>query len=320
MQLPRELVLATEEEAAAFPFRDLVRAANAVSERYRGERPRTGRLTKAECVAWAAVRMPATWAATTTVCRELQRLDAALQPESVLDLGAGLGSGIHASCETFPSVQRATAMEGEPALIAMAGRFAAVSSNAAVRSARWLERDLTIGPPFPEHDLVLLAWVAGEIDAPARALVIERAWQAAARALIVIEPGTPRGFETVRAAREQLGAAGAQLVAPCPAAGPCGAPPGEWCHFAARVERSAIHRRLKGGELSYEDEKFSYLIATRQAARRAAMRIVRHPRHEPGLVRLTVCTGEEWRTLEIRKRDRENYPAARKARWGEEWI
>ena len=312
MHLPGELARAVEEHAAAFPFAELARAAAAISERYRGDRPRTGHLSPAECAAWAVVRMPATWAATCVVLEELRTRDQEISPRSVVDLGAGPGGGIHAACQLYPSIERATAIEREGALIELGETFAALRAD-------WIQRDLRNGPLFEEHDLVLLGWVLGELESGERDSLIERAWGAAGRALVIIEPGTPRGFQTIRSARDRLRALDAHLIAPCPGADSCGAPEGEWCHFAARVERSALHRRLKGGELSYEDEKFSYLIASRRPATRAEARIVRHPRHEPGLIRLEVCTGTEWRSLAIPKRQKDQFRLARKAEWGGEW-
>ena len=59
----------------------------------------------------------------------------------------------------------------------------------------------------------------------------------------------------------------------------------DWCHFAARVNRSALHRRLKEGQLGYEDEKYSYVAAaaTGHLARPASGRIVRHPVFRKGI-------------------------------------
>ena len=58
---------------------------------------------------------------------------------------------------------------------------------------------------------------------------------------------------------------------------------GDWCHFAVRLACSVEHRRLKGGQLAYEDEKFSSVAMTRVPERWPASRIVRRPvRGRPG--------------------------------------
>ena len=141
-------------------------------------------------------------------------------------------------------------------------------------------------------------------------------WQAARVALILIEPGTPRGFAVIRAARSELLAAGAHMIAPCPAEGACPVIDPDWCHFAARVERSALHRRIKGADLGYEDEKYSYVALAREPVAPAASRIVGRPRHHPGLIELETCTPTGLTTVRATKRDRDRFRSARHAEWG----
>src|SRR5664280_688181 len=99
---------------------------------------------------------------------------------------------------------------------------------------------------------------------------------------VAIEPGTPKGFTLIRKIRAELLEAGARMVAPCPMEVPCPMADPDWCHFAARVERSSMHRRLKNAELGYEDEKFSYVAVAREPVEPAGARVIRRPRHHPG--------------------------------------
>ena len=94
----------------------------------------------------------------------------------------------------------------------------------------------------------------------------------------------------------------------------------DWCHFSERLERSSLHRRLKSGELGYEDEKFSYVVASRLAARKAAARIVRHPAARKGYVELQLCAPDGLRKETVTRSQGEEYKRARKAEWGEEWL
>jgi ribosomal protein RSM22 (predicted rRNA methylase) len=135
-------------------------------------------------------------------------------------------------------------------------------------------------------------------------------------ALVVIEPGTPRGAATIAAIREELFTLGAHMAAPCPAAMPCPLTAPDWCHFAARVERSSLHRRLKGGDLGYEDEKFSYVAVLREPVALSGARVLRHPQHRPGLIELELCTIAGTRRERATKRDKDRFRAARKASWG----
>ncbi len=110
------------------------------------------------------------------------------------------------------------------------------------------------------------------------------------------------------------------MVAPCPTAAACPLLDDDWCHFAARVERSSLHRRIKGGELGHEDEKYSYLALSRDPVQMAQTRIVRHPRHHPGLIEIELCTPTGLQTDRVTKRDRDRFRAARKASWGDAGI
>jgi ribosomal protein RSM22 (predicted rRNA methylase) len=94
----------------------------------------------------------------------------------------------------------------------------------------------------------------------------------------------------------------------------------DWCHFAERLDRSRIHRSVKAGELSYEDEKYSYVAAVRRPVRRPAARILRHPQLRKGLVSLELCTASGAAAEElISKSQGALYKAARNARWGDPW-
>jgi len=88
--------------------------------------------------------------------------------------------------------------------------------------------------------------------------VAVRLWQAARVALAVIDRAAARVCSHSQSARGIVGA-DASMAAPCPAATPCPLAAPDWCHFAARVERSSMHRRVKDAELGYEDEKSATL-------------------------------------------------------------
>jgi ribosomal protein RSM22 (predicted rRNA methylase) len=194
-------------------------------------------------------------------------------------------------------------------------------SALAAAAHQWLPQaavmleDLTRIHTLPPHDLVIAAYSLGEIAEPLAA----RLWLAARVALVVVEPGTPRGYALILKVRQELLQAGASMVAPCPAATPCPLAAPDWCHFAARVERSSLHRRIKDAELGYEDEKFSYIAVARQPVELPASRIIRHPRQRPGLIVLETCAPAGVQLVHVTRRDRETFRAARKAVWGAAW-
>ena len=170
--------------------------------------------------------------------------------------------------------------------------------------------------------LVVISYTLGELPQAAAEAVLNKAWKCAGKFLVLIEPGTRRGFAAINAARSALIANAAAILAPCPHHFTCPmAAAGDWCHFSQRVERTSQHRQLKGGALGYEDEKFSYLVAAKSAAQSTGARIVRHPGKHSGHVQLALCTAAgkiENRT--ITRSSKEAYKRARKAEWGDLWV
>jgi ribosomal protein RSM22 (predicted rRNA methylase) len=308
VHLAADIQAMVERYAEGIPLSALEKAAAQLSEHYRAGKA-TGKLRMDErerVAAYLVTRFPATYAAATAVLAEVGEVDV----ESVLDLGAGAGAAALAARERFDSVARMTLVEADAATVA-AGR-------AWLPDAEWVVGNCA-ETSFAEHDVVMASYALGELKAAARGQVLERAWQAARRLLIVIEPGSTAGFGVVRECRDKLIASGAHTVAPCPGDLPCPVAGNDWCHFGARLERSRLHRRLKHGQLSYEDEKFSYAILAKDAVQPCAGRIVRRPLHQPGLIELTVCRGERIVVERVNKRDRNKFGAARRAGWGEAW-
>jgi ribosomal protein RSM22 (predicted rRNA methylase) len=93
----------------------------------------------------------------------------------------------------------------------------------------------------------------------------------------------------------------------------------DWCHFSERVERSRFHRRAKEGVLSYEDEKFSYMIASKNLSSTYYPRIIRHPLKRAGHIHLDLCTNEGLARITISQKNKKAYKLARKLSWGETW-
>jgi ribosomal protein RSM22 (predicted rRNA methylase) len=165
---------------------------------------------------------------------------------------------------------------------------------------------------------VTIAYVFNELPPEARAPVLARAWQATADTLVVIEPGTPAGWQRILAARRQLIDAGGYVIAPCPHAQACPLVAPDWCHFAERVARSRLHRQAKGADVPWEDEKFSYIAVSRQPTpSSAASRVIASPRKASGRVTLKLCRpdGSAGERL-FSRRDGELYKRASRCDWG----
>ena len=304
MQLPLNLRNALDRELQGVSLADLTKASQLITDHYRAGKP--ARLTTlTEQHAYVAARMPATYAAVHAALSQCS-----LAPRTLLDLGAGPGTVTWAAQQIFPSLVEARHVEHNRALAQMGERLGSPLP------VTWLIEDLAKAVERPPADLVVLSYALNEVSSRG---LLEQAWQSTTMLLAIVEPGTPSGFKMVRAARDWLLAQGGHVIAPCPHAAPCPIIAGDWCHFAARVQRTSLHRRMKGAELGYEDEKFSYVLIAREPVIPAQARIIRHPQHKSGYVQLELCTRDGLQRSNIPKSAGATHRAARKATWGDPW-
>ena len=320
MDIPTTLRTALDAELAAIPTRRLQRATATLITRYRDDRPEAGApllVDDADIAAYAAYRMPATYAAVVAVLEQTAAQWLGEPPRSLLDAGAGPGTAMWAALEIWPELEQVTLLERDTRMIALGRRLATHADADVVRDARWQQTDLLSEWETEQHDLVIATYVLNELPEARQAEVVERLWYATSGALMLVEPGTPAGFARIRQARQQLLAEGAAMLAPCPHERACPLPDHDWCHFGQRVNRSRVQRAAKGGTLSYEDEKYSYVAVARHPAGQIAARVIRRPRILPGRVELELCTPEGLRsTLVTRAKDRRAFRIARGLGWG----
>lgn len=319
MQLPDDLRAALESAARDASPRELAAAVSALSGRYRGEGERSGEplvRSPTEALAYAIYRVPATYGAIAAALHEVRSRRADLSPGSVLDVGAGPGTAVWAAAETWPSLREATALERDRHMIRLGRELAASSTTQMIRQITWEVADVTHAPAGTPSDVTIAAYMAGELPQDSLDSFARRLWERTDEASIVVEPGTPRGFATITRLSDVLAAAGAHIVAPFPHDWRCVESPEDWCHFSARVPRARSHRQAKRATLSYEDEKYTYVAASRRRGRAIAARVIRHPQVRPGLVGLVVCTAEGVRRLVITRKQGAAYRRARDLRWG----
>ncbi|MGW3415248.1 small ribosomal subunit Rsm22 family protein [Streptomyces sp. NPDC000888] len=287
---------------------------------YRGRTPTHTPILRdrSDVVAYAAYRMPATFEAVRTALSEFADAAPDWAPDSHVDVGGGTGAATWAVNATWEGTRPVTVLDwAEPAL-ALGREIAA--ANPELKAAEWHRSRIGAALTIESTDLVTVSYVLGELADADRASVVDAA-ASAAQAVVIIEPGTPDGYARVIDARDRLIAAGFQIAAPCPHSARCPIVPGEdWCHFSARVSRSSLHRQVKGGSLPYEDEKFSYVAATRFPPTPAPSRVVRKPQIRKGQVLLELCEPDEsLRRETVTKRHGLLYRAARDAAWGDAW-
>ena len=259
--------------------------------------------------------MPATVAALRAVCREVRARCPDLSVETLLDVGAGPGSALWAARSVFSELGRATLIEPDQGMVQLARQLLDRSVLTEVKTtwSQQLDSEEAVEP----KDLVVLGYLLTELDATTRTAAVASAWRACRGALAIVVPGSPQGFAAILDARRQLVSLGASVVAPCPHAEPCPLPTDDWCHFGVRLNRSSLHRRLKGGVLPYEDEKYSYVVVTRASGTPVLDRVIRRPQFRDRKVTLRVCGRDGIREQMVPRSEGVRFREARKLRWGD---
>ncbi len=283
------------KEICPFSFDEIRKAAQALSERYRsGVKPFLR--TSQDRWAYLYTRFPATKAALQRIFREIQTFSI----QSLLDIGAGPGTSWFAAKEFWPDLE-ATFVEKDPV-------FTEIGSQL-IPEGKW-RRDFS-----EKHDLVVFSYSWGEID---NLEILGKAWELTGEFLVVVEPGTSRGYEKMLKARDYCIAEGGEVYAPCPHSRRCpweGTE--EWCHFGVRLERSEEHRLAKEGALGYEDEKFSYVIVSKNKKALTEARVLRDPMKRKGHLQLVVCTRKGIETQIVSKKDGDVYKKGKRLKWGD---
>jgi len=317
-----ELRTALTRAVRGIDERDLTRATEALVSRYRSVAPASAPIlaSRVHVAAYAAYRMPATHAALSRVLVDVA--GRGLEPRSMLDLGGGTGAAAWAGAGAFESLETITVLDQVEDALDLGRELVADASSPALASATF-RRAVAGSWPELDADLVTVSYVLSELDEAQQDALVADAMRRG-RAVVVAEPGTPDGYARVLRVRSVLLRAGWALLGPCPHSADCPLAQGDWCHFAARVSRSAEHRRLKGGELSYEDEKFSWVAAAAPevldtlTAEVSSGRILRHPLKRKGFVEFQVCRPDGTAGREVvSKRAGERYRGARDADWGD---
>lgn len=318
MELPPALRDAVDAALEGVSTAALAEASAMLSQRYRSEL-RDGRFHVSEddaARAYLAARLPATFAAVRAAMDEAEQQMPDFRPKSLLDLGAGPGTAMWAARDTWPSIDDALMIEGSPTMRRWGEKLAA---SAMPFKREWRAADFSKGKlAVDAHDLVTIAYVLDELEVDARAALIDAAWRATGSLLLVVEPGTPAGWQRILDTRTQLLGLGAHVVAPCAHEAPCPIVSPDWCHFSRRVARTKIHLRSKSAVVPFEDEKFIYLAVSKTPATRTTGRVLSPPRAGSGKVSLKLCVASgAAETRLITKRDGELFKAARRIDWGD---
>ncbi len=260
--------------------------------------------SKADSLLYAISRMPATYAVIYTLLSQLLEQGLISRIESVLDVGSGTGAGYFAIKEFDDDTQIAL-FERDENMIKV---FETLTDNEVPVQKLDIVRDRL----ETKADLVMTSYVLSEMKEQDRLNSVLKLLESANKYLLIIDTGTPRTYENMMTVKRFVQEKGYNVIAPCMSK-KCGLK-NDYCQFYARVERSALMRQAKQSELSYEDEKYFYLLISKENAEICGKRVIRRPIIKPNNVELMLCSGDGASRENFTKKNKELFKQAKKAK------
>jgi ribosomal protein RSM22 (predicted rRNA methylase) len=314
--LPAELKTALDARLLGLSRTDTAERAAVISKTYRDGGNSGAISSEADALAYALARMPATYAAVTASLNALREITPHFAPASLIDVGAGPGTAAWAAAEAFSSLQSFTLLDANGALRALALDLGCRSLR--LRDMKYQRGEARAALADAEAaDLVVASYMIAEISHAEQRALAELMWAKTRDTLLIVEPGTPAGYGRIIALREQLIASGAQVAAPCPHDGKCPLTAPDWCHFTQRLPRLRAHKQIKGAELPFEDERFSYVALTRAPVAQHPARVLAQPVVTKVEVIAKLCTPDGLALAKVPRRAKADYARARRWRWGD---
>lgn len=313
--LPTHLKAVFDAKLEGLSRSDTAARAAAISKTYRDGAGSSTIRTEADALAYALARMPATYAAVVASLNALGKIRPDFAPRTLLDIGAGPGTASFAAAEAFPSLKSFALLDRNEALRALALELA--DNSVRLSGLTYGSGEARATAQESAADIVIASYVIGELTERERGEITELMWSKANDTLLIVEPGTPAGYARIIAARSQLIGLGAHVCAPCPHDSGCPLGPPDWCHFTQRLARSRAHKEIKGAELPFEDEKFSYVALTHFPLARRTARVLAQPAIGKVEVSARLCTVDGLAFAKVPRRDKTAYARARRWRWGD---
>ena len=293
----------------ALDKKTLVETRENLTNRYKNQTGQNKSLieSKTDSMLYAISRMPATFSVVYTLVRDLANQGAICDVSSVLDIGSGTGAGYFALKELDESLE-IDLVERDRNMVEIFKTLTdgAVDVNVADASTYVAEKPA---------DLVMTSYVLSEMTEDVRNRTFDNLAKSSNKYVLVIDTGTPKTYADMMKLKDYARKIGWNVVAPCMAE-KCPLKD-DYCQFYARVERSSLHKLAKGGSLSYEDEKYFYLLFSKEVVNGEGARVIRRPMIKENNISLVLCSKEGVESKMFTKKNKELFKKAKKAKINE---
>lgn len=275
-----------------------------LSKNYREKKFAT--LDVPQAIAYAQGRMPATYSVIRYVLDKFfEKIEVNEQGIQFLDIGAGVGT-LKIALDARDILVEYEALEKSKAMVQVFRKLHGNNIKIHVQEFQGFSSD-------KKYSVVFASYFVNEIKEKKQIKhVLQKMFDLSDRYVIIVEPGTPDGYSNIVAAKEIANEIGWYPLLPC-ARKECDLKKGDWCHFSVRLPRTKLHTLLKNATLPYEDEKFCYVVFSKEETEFENNNIIiKNPIKRSGHIIFDVCCKDGIRR--IISTDKAN----KKLKWGDQ--
>lgn len=276
-----------------------------------------------DVLAYLALRSAATYAQISGALLQVQELFPSWQPKSLLDIGCGPGTALWAAKTIWPGLQSVVGIDQDQHFLSL-GQDIVEKAGIKV-DVEWQQRDITGGLENNRktYDVVIIANLLNELSASEAQRFLDEAYAACRGIMVVVEPGTPYGFEVVQKTVHNMGST-ATLIAPY-IGGLFVESKDYWIHFPQRFIRPPFLRRLRqhmrdSGLMAsdFEEAKYSFVaIGSVPATQTIWGRCIGPIRKQKGFLEVPILTANSVLQAKVLKRNKPQYNFAKELHPGE---
>lgn len=216
IKLPQNVEQSIESLLKESNSSEWLKSAVSLSLKYRAERVKQG-ITYikdySDALGYLALRTPSTYAQIYGALTAVKEVNPSWNPKTVLDIGSGPGTASWAATEIFSSIKEITNVEQDKNFISIGKN---ILHPEPLLTVEWHSTNLTFSLPHTtkKFDLVILANVLNEMDNATRQKTVEFAYKHCQGTVVIIEPGTPFGNESISQAVTELEKYNPKIIAP----------------------------------------------------------------------------------------------------------
>lgn len=288
-----------------------------ISKKYREENINSSSVVcnDKQALSYVASRMSETSAIIDNVLKTISKVIDFKDIKVALDLGSGTGSVLWALENYFNDV-KIIAIEKEKSM----QKYAKILCKDLNFNIEYILEDVLSDnvKNISGCDLVIESFMLNEMTEKDVVKALDLMMDKCNKYILLVEPGTPKSYQKMMKIRDYVLSKNLKVLLPCMHSEKCPLN-NDYCNFSVRLNRSKSLKDIKGGELGYEDEKYFYLLFSKENnSINVNNMVVRKPIIRKSCIDLKLCNSSgKVNNITITKKDKENYIKAKKLKHGD---